>query len=70
MLSKPDEYMPYLPETSGSVSYNEYCAKVSSTAEWGGQVELTALVNALHVPITVFSHNSPPLVMGSDYDNG
>lgn len=61
------DYMPYLPEVSNEEQYIQYCDRVKSTAEWGGQIELKALVSALRIPITVYSAGSPPIVMGEDF---
>lgn len=47
-------------------AFEEHCAKVADTAEWGGQPELLALTRLLHRPIWVHSRGAPVLKMGED----
>lgn len=62
------EFAPFLgidPE-SDSASYEAYCGKVESDslADWGGQLEIRALVEALNVSVAIYSADSvSPLVM-------
>ncbi|KAM7195429.1 hypothetical protein V8F20_007488 [Naviculisporaceae sp. PSN 640] len=48
MTSHADDYAPFLEEPLES-----YVAKIRDTAEWGGQLELSALANAYGVEIKV-----------------
>ncbi len=48
--------------------YETYCDQVANSSNWGGQVELEALANALEVPIDVFSATEKVLRMGSQFD--
>lgn len=48
MEAHPDDFAPFLEEPLGG-----YVSKIRDTAEWGGQLELTALANAYGVEIKV-----------------
>ncbi|KAH8670910.1 hypothetical protein BX600DRAFT_457804 [Xylariales sp. PMI_506] len=48
MATHPDDFAPFLDE-----SLEGYIRKIRDTAEWGGQLELTALANAYEVEIRV-----------------
>jgi len=48
------------------IEYEAYCARVESTAEWGGQAELQAIAAALGKRIEVHSAGMPVVVMGDD----
>ncbi|KAJ3358943.1 OTU domain-containing protein 6B [Allomyces javanicus] len=69
----PDEYRPFLvDEATGDMltddGFRAYCTKIESTAEWGGQIELRALAEALRRPIAVYQSSSPdPLVLGAEF---
>ena len=52
------------------VAFRNYCARVESTADWGGHAELLALVHVLSRPIHVHSMDAPVLVMGEEYVGG
>lgn len=60
-----EDYAPFLGLTPNSSEYEAYCETVASTAEWGGQLELRALAEALNVNIIVHSANSAPLEMSA-----
>lgn len=57
-------------ERSGDhpATYEQYVNNVRNTSTWGGQLEIRAISEALKVPIVVFSAESPPLAMGTEYD--
>lgn len=48
--------------------FEEYCERVVSSADWGGQLELRALACALETPIHVFSAASDVIAMGHEFD--
>ena len=48
------------------IEYEAYCARVESTAEWGGQAELQAIAAAFGKRIEVHSVGMPVVVMGDD----
>jgi OTU domain-containing protein 6 len=55
-----DDFAPFIEDES----FGDHCAKVRSSAEWGGQPELLALARALQRPIVVYSRDAAPLRMG------
>ena len=57
------QYEPfYLPDDQST--FDHHIEQVRSTAEWGGNMELRALANALQRPIIIYSTN-PPLTIQS-----
>ncbi len=76
MLSHPDDFLPFLPSTSGedaAGSYDEglisprefeqYCTTIRDTGAWGGEPEILALSRAFNVPIHVVQGGAPPIVV-------
>jgi OTU domain-containing protein 6 len=67
MRKHKDDFIHFLETSSGDMmtdqEYNKYCDRVESSADWGGQVELLALVNVLNLPIRIFT-SGPPIEMG------
>ena len=64
MESHESDFAPFIEDES----FGDHCAKVRSSAEWGGQPEVLALARALHRPIVVYSRDSAPLRMGEGSD--
>ena len=64
MEAHADDFAPFIEDES----FGDHCAKVRSSAEWGGQPEVLALARALNRPIVVFSRDSAPLRMGEGAD--
>jgi len=64
MEAHADDFAPFIEDES----FGDHCAKVRSSAEWGGQPELLALARALQRPIVVYSRDSEPLRMGEGSD--
>ena len=60
MEAHESDFAPFIEDES----FGDHCAKVRSSAEWGGQPELLALARALNRPIVVYSRDSAPLRMG------
>ncbi len=60
MEAHASDFAPFIEDES----FGDHCAKVRSSAEWGGQPELLALARALNRPIVVYSRDSAPLRMG------
>ena len=60
MESHENDFAPFIEDES----FGDHCAKVRSSAEWGGQPEVLALARALQRPIVVYSRDSAPLRMG------
>ena len=69
MRSHRDGYEPFLDTSSSAeehISFDDYCDSVSSSikAEWGGQLEIRALSEALRWPIWVYDAMQPTVRMG------
>jgi len=64
MEAHADDFAPFIEDES----FGDHCAKVRSSAEWGGQPEVLALARALDRPIVVYSRDSEPLRMGEGSD--
>ncbi|XP_042379709.1 OVARIAN TUMOR DOMAIN-containing deubiquitinating enzyme 5-like [Zingiber officinale] len=47
--------------------FDKYCVEVESTAAWGGQLELSALVHCLKKHIVIYSGSFPDVEMGKEY---
>mgnify|MGYP001241065001 CR=1 FL=1 len=60
MEAHESDFAPFIEDES----FGDHCAKVRSSAEWGGQPELLVLARALGRPIVVYSRDSAPLRMG------
>lgn len=70
MRSHRDDFMPFM-DIDGEQGYEAYCVKVGNsvgTVEWGGQLEIRALSNALGYPIEVFEDGN--VVRMEDLDPG
>ena len=59
-----EDFQPFLGLTESE--YEDYCAKMESTPKWGGQIELSALANALKRPIEVVQAEGPPVKIGEE----
>ena len=62
LLSQKADFQPFLSLTDDQ--YEEYCEQMASTPKWGGQVEITALSQALKKPIEVIQAEGPPVQVG------
>jgi OTU domain-containing protein 6 len=50
-----------------AVNFDQYVQKIRTTSEWGGQLEIQALSNALKIPIWIYSAEAPVVKMGENY---
>jgi len=70
MLAHADDFAPFLDMPDDCTDMNallrQYAAKVRSSNEWGGELELRALAAALQCVIVVHSAAQAPLRMGDD----
>jgi OTU domain-containing protein 6 len=68
LRSHREQFAPFICSDTDSTHFDEYCHKVESEAlaEWGGQIEIRALAEALGVEICVHSADSAPLHMSPD----
>ena len=50
-------------------NFDLYCRKMedSSGVEWGGQLEIRAISDVLHIPVYIYDANAPVLKMGEEY---
>ncbi|KAI9910660.1 hypothetical protein PsorP6_011212 [Peronosclerospora sorghi] len=72
MLAHPDNFLPFmaLDDSAGGgtdYAFIIYCNRVTTTADWGGQLELRALACALRIPIEVFTAKGDVLMMGREF---
>lgn len=61
------------PDTNEILNDDEfiaYCSSLRNSPAWGGQIEITALVHVLHVPIEVLQATGPPTITGNDEFEG
>ena len=70
--SHVDDFLPYIladaDDGDPAELIDAYCAKVESSSEWGGQLEITALAHACRRCITVYSVDAPSVVVGEEYE--
>ncbi|XP_072226842.1 deubiquitinase OTUD6B [Leuresthes tenuis] len=74
MRSHADDFLPFLtnPSTGDTFTpeeFEKYCSDVEHTAAWGGQLELQALTQVLHLPMEVIQADSPSIKIGEEYDS-
>ncbi|KAM4540052.1 deubiquitinase OTUD6B [Odontesthes bonariensis] len=74
MRSHADDFLPFLsnPSTGDMFTpeeFEKYCSDVEHTAAWGGQLELKALTQVLHLPMEVIQADSPSIKIGEEYDS-
>nr|XP_046272966.1 deubiquitinase OTUD6B isoform X1 [Scatophagus argus] len=74
MRAHADDFLPFLtnPNTGDIYTTDEfekYCSDVEHTAAWGGQLELRALTQVLHLPIEVIQANSSTIKIGEEFDS-
>ena len=72
MRTHRDDFMPFM-DVNGESGYESYCVKVGNsvgTVEWGGQLEIRALSNALGYPIEVFEDGHMVRMEDLDPDTG
>ncbi|XP_042322091.1 deubiquitinase OTUD6B [Sceloporus undulatus] len=73
MRGHVDDFLPFLtnPNTGDLYSreeFEKYCYDIANTASWGGQLELRALSHILQTPIEVVQVDSPPIIVGEEYN--
>ena len=62
LMAQKADFQPFLSLSDDQ--YEDYCEKMASTPKWGGQVEITALSQALKKPIEVIQAEGPPVQVG------
>lgn len=73
--SNKTSVLPYMtnPDTDLGLSdaeFDVYLKTLRSTPAWGGQVEISALVHVIKVPIEVLQATGPPTITGTDEYTG
>ncbi|KAL7419961.1 OTU protein [Cryptotrichosporon argae] len=82
MRAHRDDFLPFLASVGGEdmpgatddgvmtdTQFGEYCHRVESTGEWGGEPEITALTRAFGVPIHVIQRGPPTVVSHGGADD-
>lgn len=54
-------------ETLSSSDFLDYCSKIESSAEWGGQIELQAISKSLKRAIHVVQMGSKVIIIGEEF---
>ncbi|KAJ6827593.1 OTU domain-containing protein 6B-like [Iris pallida] len=54
-------------DSSPSERFKQYCEEVETTAAWGGQLELGALMHSLKKHVVIYSGSFPDVEMGKEY---
>jgi OTU domain-containing protein 6 len=72
MSTHRDEFLPFLVHEATGELYSEgefgdYCKRVESTSEWGGQVEIRALSEVLKTPVEVIQADGPCVTIGEHF---
>ncbi|EGD75172.1 hypothetical protein PTSG_06825 [Salpingoeca rosetta] len=69
MRTHRDDYLPFMTNDKGDMmspeEFEAYCEKMATTSEWGGQIEIRALAEALNCCIEVFQATAPTQVIGA-----
>eukprot|EP00043_Microstomoeca_roanoka_P009212 m.87749 g.87749 ORF g.87749 m.87749 type:complete len:296 (+) comp14516_c0_seq2:162-1049(+) len=70
MKSHADDYLPFMTTDDGDImtseQFDQYCEKMATTSDWGGQCEIRALAEALNVKIEVYQADAPKQVIGPE----
>ncbi|SGY88782.1 BQ5605_C137g13406 [Microbotryum silenes-dioicae] len=72
MRGHPDDFLPFLESSDQAEAlmtpeeYENYCATVENTAEWGGEPEIRALAKHYNVQIHVLQAGTDLLKVGED----
>ncbi|XP_042362594.1 deubiquitinase OTUD6B [Plectropomus leopardus] len=74
MRSHADDFLPFLTNPNSGDMYTtdefeKYCSDVEHTAAWGGQLELRALTQVLHLRVEVIQADSPTIKIGEEFDS-
>jgi len=64
MSSRRHEFEPFIDESLGT--FESYLERMKTSADWGGQLELRALSQALGAPIVIVDAENGQLTMGEE----
>ncbi|KAK2185994.1 hypothetical protein NP493_215g05052 [Ridgeia piscesae] len=72
MRSQSDDFLPFLTHLDSDDPYTpeqfaDYCNRLETTTEWGGQLEIRALSNVLRQPIEVIQADAPSIIVGDEH---
>lgn len=75
MLDNAGNFMPFLLDQNGDLmslnDFQNYCDRMTTTKEWGGHLELTAISQFTQKPIHIYqAENKTPLVIESHIKSG
>ncbi|CAD7698124.1 unnamed protein product [Ostreobium quekettii] len=68
--SHQSDFYPFLVDEDVEDALEAHCINVESTAEWGGEMELIALSQALERPLVVHSAGMPDQFFGEEFVTG
>jgi len=70
MLSHAGDFISFMESDTvvDKASFEKYCDKIANTSDWGGHLELHAMVRALQIPVIVYSATSPEVNMGEEFN--
>ena len=66
VLKHENTFAPFLALEDNPEPFVEYCKRMETSSDWGGQIELQALSEILKCKIEIFSATSPKLVIGNE----
>jgi len=66
IVAHKDDFLQFMDDSN---DFDGYIEKLRTTNEWGGQIELQALVKSLKKPIHIYSAESPKIIMGEEFTN-
>ncbi|CAK4235631.1 unnamed protein product [Aphanomyces euteiches] len=72
LRSHANDFLPFVElnyesDVSNEDQFEEYCKRVEESSDWGGQIELRALAQALEFPIEVHSATTDVIKMGEEF---
>ena len=59
-------FSPFLALEDSPEPFSQYCDRMETSSDWGGQIELRALSDLLRCKIEIFSATSPKVTIGED----
>ena len=59
-------FAPFLALEDSPEPFAQYCERMETSSDWGGQIELRALSDLLRCKIEIFSTTSPKVMIGED----
>ena len=59
-------FAPFLALEDSLEPFAQYCERMETSSDWGGQIELRALSDLLRCKIEIFSATSPKVTIGED----